>query len=393
VGVHAQVRGLLVVPGDVQVAHAVQRQPVEEIQRIVAVVYGVDDDVVHVEQQVAVGGFEHRGDELRLGHFRSRLRVVGDVLQRDAQAQLVLNDADALGDVAHRVLGEGNRHQVVEVAELVPAGGEVLGVIANAVGIQESAQIPQEIAVQGSWPPDVERQAVADEGLGLGPLAQDVPEGAPEVHPVLGGDFEKIHLVAGARCLRERAQKSPPQTQARTTNVGLVVHGHAILAAATAFAALAFGALVGGLCARGATALAFATAAFSGLLGGCGTPALAFATAAFGGLLGCLWSCRGTAALAFAAAALGDFLHRGGRGHLVALAEIGRGEQRGAAHRETDGGGTEGGGEGLAIEEMLFHGILLWRVGMIRHGNCFTGWSARSQLLGIVQSRRSQRAA
>jgi hypothetical protein len=178
----------------------------------------VHDDVVHVEQQVAVGALEHRGDEFRLGHFRSGLRVIGHVLQRDAHAQLILNDADTLGDMAHRVLGEGNRHQVVEVAELVPAGGEVLGVVADAVGAQESAQIPQEVAVQGARPTDVQGQAVADEGLGLGPLAEGAAEGAPEVHPVLGGDFEEIHLVAGAGVLCERAQKSPPQTQSRAAH-------------------------------------------------------------------------------------------------------------------------------------------------------------------------------
>src|SRR5690606_20525483 len=112
VRVHVQVFGLVVVAGDVDIGDAFARQRRQVIQRVVAVVDGVDVDVVDVQQQVAVGLRQYRIDEIDLRHRLVGRGVVADVLDGDAPAQRVLDLTDAAGDMAHRLLGEGDGHQV-----------------------------------------------------------------------------------------------------------------------------------------------------------------------------------------------------------------------------------------------------------------------------------------
>ena len=66
VGVDLQVVGLVVVAGDVDVCDALARQRPQECVRVVAVVGGVDVDVVDVEQQLAIGLGQHGVDEVDL---------------------------------------------------------------------------------------------------------------------------------------------------------------------------------------------------------------------------------------------------------------------------------------------------------------------------------------
>src|SRR3546814_10431152 len=67
-GVDLQVGRFVAVAGDVDVTDARRGQRTQEFVRVVAVVGGVDDDVVDVQQQVAVGLGEHRVDEVDLVH-------------------------------------------------------------------------------------------------------------------------------------------------------------------------------------------------------------------------------------------------------------------------------------------------------------------------------------
>src|SRR3546814_6270064 len=67
-GVDLQVGRFVAVAGDVDVTDARRGQRTQEFVRVVAVVGGVDDDVVDVQQQVAVGLGEHGVDEVDLVH-------------------------------------------------------------------------------------------------------------------------------------------------------------------------------------------------------------------------------------------------------------------------------------------------------------------------------------
>src|SRR3546814_17291208 len=85
-GVDLQVGRLVAVAGDVDVTDARRGQRTQEFVRVVAVVGGVDDDVVDVQQQVAVGLGEHRVDEVDLVHRLEGRGVVGEFLHRDPPA-------------------------------------------------------------------------------------------------------------------------------------------------------------------------------------------------------------------------------------------------------------------------------------------------------------------
>jgi hypothetical protein len=213
--VHAQVLGLDVMPGDMRIDDALARQRLEEGQRVVAVVDAVDVDVVDVQQQAAVGALQHRQQEFEFAHPCARRGVVRDVLHRDRPLQDVLHAADARGDIFDRLGGEGNRHQVVQMA-VVGTVGEMLGVITDAMGIEKALHVAHEILVQRRRAAERQRQAVADERVAFGQRAELAPARAADVHPVLRGDFQE-----GSRfwkVVRQRAQEGPPQTEAGATN-------------------------------------------------------------------------------------------------------------------------------------------------------------------------------
>ena len=114
-------------PGNVDIAGALQRQGIQEVQRVIAVVDRVDVDIVHIQQQLAVALRQHRADELRLAHVAVRLGVVGSILQHQWLAHDVLHLPHPRGHVVHGLLGKGYGQQVVEMA---PGGtvGQVLTV-------------------------------------------------------------------------------------------------------------------------------------------------------------------------------------------------------------------------------------------------------------------------
>ncbi len=150
-GVDDEVLVLAMVAGDVPVGDPRTRQSLEKAYRIITMVDAVDVDVVDIEQQGAIGFFQHRVDELQFAHFGARRRVVGDVLDADAPFQQILGAPDARGHVAHGFIRERNGHQVVEVA-VVGAIAEVFGVETNAVLVEEPADPADEGLVEWRRP-------------------------------------------------------------------------------------------------------------------------------------------------------------------------------------------------------------------------------------------------
>ena len=84
--------------------------------RVEVVVEGADIDVVDVEQDLAVGAPRQLGDELPFGQLGGGVGdVARDVLEHQAAAEPVLHLHHPLGDVVQRLLGVGQRQQVVHV--------------------------------------------------------------------------------------------------------------------------------------------------------------------------------------------------------------------------------------------------------------------------------------
>lgn len=121
---------------------------------------GIDEEIVDVQQQVAIGLFQHRIDEVGFRHRLVGGRVVGDVLHRDAPTQRILRLADARGDMVHGFLGEGDRHQVVQMS-VVGAVAQVLAVQDDVVLVEEAARAGEEGVVQRGYAAERQRQSVA----------------------------------------------------------------------------------------------------------------------------------------------------------------------------------------------------------------------------------------
>ena len=127
VRIDLEILGLVEVPGDVNIARPLQRQGLQENQRIIAVVDAVHVDIVHVQQQITVALLQYGRDELGFTEIPVRLRIIGCILEGNGGADNILYLADALGHVMHGLLGERNGQEVIQM----PLGctvGEVLAV-------------------------------------------------------------------------------------------------------------------------------------------------------------------------------------------------------------------------------------------------------------------------
>ena len=82
-------------PGQVEIANPVSRHVLEKGARVVAMVDAVDDDIVDVEHQVAVGFFEDRQQKLFLTEGCVDGRIERDVLKGNTLLKNVLYTAYA----------------------------------------------------------------------------------------------------------------------------------------------------------------------------------------------------------------------------------------------------------------------------------------------------------
>src|SRR6185295_1796694 len=99
-----------------ELLYSFDRHATQVGQRIETVVDAADVHVVDVQQQPAIGALGDLAQELPFGHrVGGEAHVGGDVLQHEPALQHVLYRVHATHDVTHRLLGERQRHQVVQV--------------------------------------------------------------------------------------------------------------------------------------------------------------------------------------------------------------------------------------------------------------------------------------
>ena len=95
---------------------------------IEAVVGRVDVDIIDVEQQLAAGAPHQRGDELPFGNRRIGERQVRrDVFDGDFTADALLQLGNTRACERKRLLGVGQRQQVVQVPPADSAPAQMLG--------------------------------------------------------------------------------------------------------------------------------------------------------------------------------------------------------------------------------------------------------------------------
>ena len=135
--VDEKILGFHVMSGDVQTGNPFGRQSLNEGLRVIAVIDGVDVDVVDVEQKLAVGLFQHSQQEITLRHRLAGRGVVGDVLDRDPPLQDFLRSSYAAGHMHDSLIAKRYRHQIVEMP-LIAAIAEVFAVVANVMGVEKA---------------------------------------------------------------------------------------------------------------------------------------------------------------------------------------------------------------------------------------------------------------
>ncbi len=107
------------VAGDVNLRDAVGGHGVDVVHGLELVVHGRDVDVVHVEENAAVGAFDHLGQKLPLGHLGAgEGGIAGDVLDGHGNFEEVLNHAHALDGALDGLPGVRQRQQVVRVGSI-----------------------------------------------------------------------------------------------------------------------------------------------------------------------------------------------------------------------------------------------------------------------------------
>src|SRR5262249_56162254 len=101
-----QVGAPVAVTRQVHLPDPVGRQTLQVVLRTEAVVDAAHVDVVHVQEDAAVGAFRDGGEEGPLGHRGVREGEVAlDVFQQDATPEPGLHSTHALDDVVQRLVG------------------------------------------------------------------------------------------------------------------------------------------------------------------------------------------------------------------------------------------------------------------------------------------------
>ena len=118
-----------------------------ELARVVLVIDAVDDDIVDVEQQVAVCFLQYGIGKFDFRHGRIGRRVIGDVLHGHTLLKNVLRLPDSTGDVADCFLRKRDRHKVVKLA-VVTAITQVLGIKTDVVFGHESLDVVQQLFIE-----------------------------------------------------------------------------------------------------------------------------------------------------------------------------------------------------------------------------------------------------
>ncbi|MNJ26799.1 hypothetical protein D3C77_212890 [compost metagenome] len=166
-GIDLQVRRFIVVAGHVHIDNPLGRQRSQVLAGVVAVVDRIDEEVVDVQQQVAIGLLQYRAQEVDLVQRLIRRGVVGNVFHRDTPLQNILCLADARGDMANRFVGKGQRQQVVQLA-IVRAIAQVLAEERHVVPVEELAGTPQQLKIQRRRATKGQRKTVARQRKTLG---------------------------------------------------------------------------------------------------------------------------------------------------------------------------------------------------------------------------------
>ncbi len=196
------------VAGDVHLNDPIEGVASQHLVGIEAVVFGVDVDVVDVEEQAAVGLLADHGRKLGLAHLRDpHGQVVGDVLDRELDPQPISSLAHPGREAPGGGLVEGEGQQIVEHGPTVGRETHVVAVPAGLSLGQEPAQAGEVVEVEGIEAAQGHHYAVGDARDSLDQGIEDPSVSTAPAHVVLRADLEESEALgerlsgSRSRCL------------------------------------------------------------------------------------------------------------------------------------------------------------------------------------------------
>ena len=225
------VRALVGVSSEMHLDHAVVGQRGEVRVRIPAVVAARDVDVVHVEQERAVGLLRETREELGLAHARAREGdVARGVLENERTLEEVLHHAHALDHVGQHGLVVRQRQEIVVVAAGHAGPAHVVAEPHGPRARRQARELAQVGEVDRVGAADRERHAVHHDRIALGDAVEHLQRAPAGVHEVLGDDLEPVHrglvLEHVSEVLRAQPQAEPEVGEAEAIG-GRAHHGSA----------------------------------------------------------------------------------------------------------------------------------------------------------------------
>ena len=202
------------VTSQVDLPDAVRRNSRQTFHRGETVIHGVDVYVVNVQQNSAVSFLRDRGQKDPFRHRRDCIsQVAGNILDKDAAPESVLNLADSESDVPYRFFGEGKWQKIVRKPSAACSPAKMIGHPCWIEATNQRIQFGQVVLSQRIGATNIQRHAMKNYWRELAGLLQYPQRPPASNHEVLRDHFEPVRT----RCLVENARiVNGPKTYAVT---------------------------------------------------------------------------------------------------------------------------------------------------------------------------------
>ena len=186
-------RAVMLMARKMDLANPLGRNAVEIAQWLEFVVEGADIDIVHIQQQVAVGAPRHFRQEFTLGHRGMRERdVAGDVLDEDAPPVAAPVPAYPAYDMLQRLLAQGRGSRSCMLMPPISGPAQMIrnpGWLYFVRKRLQAVQIPQ---IERVGRADRQRYAVQDHRPALAYPHQRMQRPPAGDHVIFGNRLEPI---------------------------------------------------------------------------------------------------------------------------------------------------------------------------------------------------------
>src|SRR3990170_3718406 len=185
-------------PAKINLADMLDREGVDEGSRVEAMIDGLDEYIVDVEQKPAPRAPHHLAQEFDLAHSRpGEGHIGGGILEQHPAADCLLHLVDMLAYPLKRLFRVRQRQEVVEIDGVMARPGEVLGEERGLVAGDQHLEAAEMLPVECPAAPDREPDAMQRHGIALADSAQKMVGRAAPPHVVLGMPLDPADVRGG----------------------------------------------------------------------------------------------------------------------------------------------------------------------------------------------------